>query len=722
MLRPTLPTVYRAPLLCVVLYLAFALAAALAAGQARGAEAGDTGTIPKNGLFLSARNDPDRVLPAPAVAGTADIDISGITGRVTIRQEFLNPADTWVEGVYVFPLPEDAAVDQMRLRVDDRLIDGVIAERKAARQIYDKAVQSGRRASLLEQERPNLFTMSVANIPPKGRVAVEIGYQQAVSFQDGRFSIRFPMAVTPRYIPAPTGPVGVRAAPDNGSTPPEDANRLGFPVRHPDSPPSNPVSIRVVLQPGLPLATLESRSHKLMVNEPSEGRYEVTLDAGAVPADRDFVLDWSLDPAKEPRPALFVETKDGAAYLMALIVPPVAAPSAVARRPREAIYVIDVSGSMHGESIRQARDSLLFALDRLQPVDRFNVIAFSDRTTRLFDASRPADAASLDAARGFVRALQANGGTEIGTALNAALYDEHQGKDRADSLRQVVLLTDGAVGNEPALLSRLTRAVGRSRLFTVAIGSAPNGHFMREAARIGRGAMMHIGDRAEVRRRMTELFAKLENPALTGMTASFPDPEKTESLPSPLPDLYVGEPVVLTARLPEAKGEFGLAGVIGSRDWSVKADLASAQAATGIAKLWARNKVDREMGRLRAGAAADEVRQSVLALALAHGLLTSFTSLVAVDQTVVRPDKEQLSQRQVPVNPPAGWTPPSGAPANMMQRTAASAVAVVPTPPPSPTVSLGARTATSAQVYALAGAILLLAALLVWVSHRRFRQ
>lgn len=717
-----LPSAYRAPALCAILYIAFALVAALAA-PARGAErSGDGG--PPVGLLLHAPDDPQHRTPAPAVAGTADIEVSGITGRVTVRQEFLNPDRAWVEGVYVFPLPEDAAIDQMRLRVDGRVVEGVIAERQAARQTFEEAAQSGRRASLLEQERPNLFTMSVTNIPPRSRIEVEIGYQQAVAFQDGRYTIRFPMAVTPRYIPAPAGPFGASDGAAPGMPPPPDAGRLKFPVLDPDGPRSNPMAIRVLLEPGLPLATLESRSHKLMVRAPEDGRYEVTLDAGAVPADRDFVLDWTLEAAARPRPALFVEKKDGAAYLLALIVPPAAAPEPKAvRRPREAILVIDTSGSMHGESIRQARDALLFALDRLHPGDRFNIVAFASRPVRLFETSRPADGASLDAARSFVRGLRAAGGTEIGLALEAALggVPDDPGPGR---LRQVVLLTDGAVGNEPEVLTRLGRTIGASRLFTVAIGSAPNGHFMREAARIGRGAMLPIGDVGAVRRRMTELFAKLENPALTDIAAHFPQPPATEANPTPIPDLYRGEPIVLTARLPEAAGELLLTGKADDGTWSVRAALAEARPGAGIAKLWARGKVDRETGRLRAGADPAAVRKAVLEVALAHGLLTSYTSLVAVDQALARPDEETLARRPLPADPPAGWTPPPAMQQDMLRRSAARATPAVhaPAPATAPTVSIGAPTATPAQLYALVGALALLAALLLWVSHRRFRQ
>lgn len=701
MFRPLPFAVRHAPALCMLLFFVFALIGALAA-PVRG-----------EGLMLHLPGAPDEKTSAPVVAGTADIMVNGIVGRVAIRQTFLNPSEAWVEGVYVFPLPEDAAVDRMRLRVDERLIEARIEERLRAKKVYDAAATSGRRASLLEQERPNFFTMSVANIPPKGRISVEIAYQQRVAQDAGRYSIRFPMAVTPRFISEPKGFTAV-----DGASAPNDAARLRFPVRSSAAAKTNPMAIRVRLDPGRPLEILESPSHELMVSEPEAGRYDISLAAGAVASDRDFVLEWTLEAPKEPAPFLFVEEKDGAAYVLAMLAAPDGAAEPVAPSGREAIFVIDTSGSMNGEAIRQAREALAFALDRLTPRDRFNIIAFDNHPTRLFDESRPVDRMTLAAARSFVDALTAYGGTEIGAALAMALAagaeDGH--------LRQVVLLTDGAVGNDVSLLQQLHHTMGRSRLFTVAIGSAPNGYFMREAARVGRGGMLHISDPRHIRREVSSLFAKLERPALTDVQAAFPQPVATRVLPDPVPDLYHGEPVVLTARVPDARGVLHLSGRIGGRVWRADINLSTARPGVGIAKLWARGMVDRETARLRAGADPDEVRLAVLDLALRHQLLTQYTSLVAVDQERARPADDRLVERRVPANPPAGWSPPNAPPVQktMMKRNPNRGLELRNTGgKPGPMVSLGVRTATPAAAVAAAGALAVLVGLLLLLLRRR---
>ncbi len=557
--------------------------------------------------------------------------------------------------------------------------------------------------------------MSVANIPPRGRITVEIAYQQRVTRDAGRYSIRFPMAVTPRYVSEPRGFTGVEA--ETASSGPDTA-RLRFPVRSAAAAKTNPMAIRVRLDPGLPLGTLESPSHQLRVSEPEGGLYDITLAAGAVASDRAFVLEWTLEAPETAAPLLFVEEKEGAAHVLAMLAAPRSEAASAASAGREAIFVIDTSGSMKGGSLRQARSALVFALNRLTPRDRFNVISFDNHPSRLFEESRPADTTARAAARAFVNALSAEGGTEIGAALTAAL----DAGTEDGRLRQVVLLTDGAVGDDVALLKQLHRIVGRSRLFTLAIGSAPNGYFMREAARVGRGTMLHISDPRHIWRQVSALFAKLERPLLTDIQAIFPQPAATQALPDPVPDLYDGEPVVLMARVPKADGLLRLSGRIGERGWQTEVDLSAARPGVGIAKLWARERIDRETARLPAGGDPDEVRLAVLDLALRHQLLTPYTSLVAVDTTDARPKTDRLAERKVPANPPAGWSPPNSASMQKATATRESDRGLVlrnARGGPLTKVSLGVRTATPAAAVSVAGVIAVLTGLLLLLLRRR---
>jgi Ca-activated chloride channel family protein len=595
----------------------------------------------EGGLVLRAADRAPVV--APLVSTDVTFRVAGPVARARVVQTFYNPESDWYEGVYVFPLPENGAVDRLRLLVGSRVIEGEVKERRAARAAYGEARAAGQRAVLLDQERPNIFTTQVANIGPREAVVVELEYQQVLRYDTGRYSLRFPMVVGPRYIPA--GPMLVA-----------DANRITPPVMRPGTeqgrtnPRINPISIRVELDAGVPLAAVESRYHRVHVEEPSPSRREITLSDGAVPASRDFELAWVPRLQDAPQAAWFSEEKDGRHYGLLMVMPPAATPAA--RLPREVLFVLDTSGSMAGASIRQAKQALLLALERLQPADRFELIQFNSTAQPLFGGPREATRENVRRAMHWVASLDARGGTEMAAALRMALNGREEDSGR---VRQVVFLTDGAVGNEEALFALLRERLGGSRLFTVGIGSAPNSHFMTQAAQLGRGTFTYIGRIEEVGARMGELFAKLESPVLKGLQVRWPEGLQVEAWPARLPDLYAGEPVVISAALQRLEGEVGLAGERDGRRWEARIPLAQISAAEGMGTLWAREKVSALMASLRDGAAETEVRARVIELATAHRLVTRFTSFVAVDRTPARPVDESMKSAAVPTLLPEGW-------------------------------------------------------------------
>ncbi|MEE8499152.1 MAG: marine proteobacterial sortase target protein, partial [Kiloniellales bacterium] len=536
-----------------------------------GAPAATAEAPPAVGLFFRAERD-DVVLEAPTLMTDVRIAVNGLISRVTVRQHFVNPSDAWMEGIYVFPLPERSAVDRLTMTIGGRRIEGEIMEREAARKTYEKAAAQGKRASLLSSERANVFTTAVANIGPGEEIVVEIEYQDRIAYDDGRFSLRFPMVVAPRYTPPGSVPVaeapgpGLRRAAAAGG----EGRDLFGPVRHPDRGPINPLTLSVSLDAGLPLAELESLYHPVAIEALDARRARVTLAEGSVPADRDFVLQWRPVVGAAPEAAVFGAEVDGEAYLSVMVVPPQAPAEAAAKIPRDLIFVIDTSGSMHGPSIEQAAEAMHLALERLRPGDRFNVIRFASQTHSLFSDVKPASAHNLRAARAYVRALRTEGGTDMMPALFRALT----GSADPERLRQVVFLTDGAVGNEAQLFEVIAELLGESRLFTIGIGSAPNSYFMRKAAELGRGSFTYIGNVSEVGERMGDLLEKLERPALAGVTAAWPGGLQgaVEAYPAPIPDLYAGEPVSFSVKLegvPLARlsGELVVSGRRGAEAW-----------------------------------------------------------------------------------------------------------------------------------------------------------
>jgi Ca-activated chloride channel family protein len=634
--------------------------------------------------------------PATRINTDVDIEVSGITLRATVRQVFRNDGAEWVEGVYVFPLPDGAAVDRMRLVVGDRVIEGEIREKQAAQQEYEQARRDGKRAGLVRQERANLFTTAVANVAPGETVTIEIGYLDTAGYDDGTYSLRFPMTMTPRYIPGrPSADrQGSGWSPDTDRVP--DASMITPPVVATSR--DHRVSLSASINLGVPLELVASRYHPVDVEETADG-YRASLAHSGVAMDHDFELIWRPVRAQAPRAMAFTETVDDRPHLLVMIVPPDDDVSAIEIPPRDLVFVIDTSGSMHGVSIEQARKALLLAIDGLRPVDRFNVIQFNSVTRSLFADSVPATANNIGRAQAYVAALGADGGTEMRPALELALGRV------GDSafLRQVIFITDGSVGNETELFRVIEDRLGGTRLFTVGIGSAPNSWFMRKSAEVGRGASITISALHEVEEKMGRLFRKLERPMLTDLQMGWPTDLAAETYPATIPDLYAGEPVVIRARLarePKPGDQLVIDGRLAGGGWRVELPLADAAPGPGTASVWARAHVAALMDRERRGVDAESVRAEVIDTALAHQIVTRHTSLVAVDRTPVRPSASGLAREQVPSLLPHGQ----------------SMKAIFGFP----------ATATSAPVYRRNGALLLgLGALIlffnVWATRGRDR-
>jgi Ca-activated chloride channel family protein len=690
--------------LLAILFITFCLGLASAV-EARAEEpellAPIDNSEPGQGTLLFRSKTRTENCAAPLLHTEVEIKVSGLVARTHVTQTFRNPSDEWFEGVYVFPLPESSAVDRMRMRIGERVVEGEIRERGAAKKRYEAARDSGRRAALLEQERPNIFTSSVANIGPQEDVVVEIEYQQTLRYDAGAFSLRFPMTVGVRYIPG--APLAERSgggwSPDTVRV--ADASRITPPVLHPSKGPINPVSIRVELDAGVPLSRVDSPTHRVRVGKDGARRDVVELDDGVTPANRDFELVWTPAVQAAPRAAWFAEKRGDRTYGLLMILPP---PDAGRERriPRESIYVIDTSGSMNGTSISQAKEALELAIDGLAPDDRFNIIEFNSYAKALFREARPATRENRAEARGWVGGLRAQGGTEMALALDLAL----NGSESGARIRQVVFLTDGQVGNEEELFKLIRAKLGDSRLFTVGIGSAPNSHFMTKAASIGRGTFTYIGKVDEVREKMGALFAKLESPVLKGVKIDWPQGVTAESWPPQVPDLYAGEPVVVTVALDRAAGIARVTGMRGAAPWVETLALGQPARGAGMGALWARDKIGSLEDAVREGASSEETKGRIIEIALAHQLVTRYTSLVAVDHAPARPAGTDLKTAAMPTNLPEGWNYDAvfGA-----QQGDAAIVGRLP------------QGATDSELEILTGLILLLLAAVFWMIHARNR-
>ncbi len=687
----------------------------------------------EGGLFFPG-SSPGTVLAGQQVAATVDIDISGMVARATVTQHFANPRDEWVEALYVFPLPETSAVDRLQLTVGERVIKAEIAERKQAELKFEEAKAAGKTASMLSQERPNIFTNAVTNIGPHETVSVQIGFDLPVDYHydaetGPRFSIRFPMAIMPRYMPG--NPVAALQASytdqgegwsfDTDQVP--DASRISPPVDPERG--LTPIGFNIDLQAGFPVGDLKSSYHTINTQAGETG-FDITLADGVVPADRDFELTWMPANGIAPQAGIFSETVDGHDHHLVVISPPVPGDDDAATEidmPRDVVFILDKSGSMSGTSMRQAKAAMERALQGLSPKDSFQIIAFDDSYYPLFHEARPAIQANIDDALDWLGRMEAGGGTEMAGALTHALSGD--GEVASGRLGQVIFITDGAVGNEDALFRMIESNLGDRRLFTVGIGSAPNGYFMREAATAGRGTYTFIGALDQVGERMATLFRQLESPELTNLTASLP--AGAEMYPPLLPDLYQGEPVSFVLRLPEGTdGDITLTGSHMQTPWTKSLHIGADTAERpGVAALWARRKIAEieRVGRRQFRSSSNEsdidsIAKSVTRVALTYSLLSKYTSLLAVDDVARRPQEATLTSGSVAGNMPAGATMASPS----MASAAAQPIRAL-TPLAAPHNPFSAqnlpRTATPADLLAMIGSILMVLGLMIlWLKRR----
>ena len=551
------------------------------------------------------------------------------------------------------------------------------------------------------------------------------------------------MVVAPRYSPEPI--VQTVDFSNNGGSgfgvvdPVPDREKIEAPVLDPrENAKINPVTLTVKLAAGFPIGEVDSPFHDLVSKEEDATTRILTLANESIPADRDFELNWRAK-GQAPNAALFHESVNGKDYILAFVTPPEISIDKLPKKDREVIFVIDNSGSMAGESMEQAKLALEDALARLKPADKFNIVRFDDTHEIVFRDAVPADRENIAVALRFVRSLEADGGTEMLPALQTALVDRNAGD--TDRIRQVVFITDGAIGNEQQLFVAIGDGQGRSRVFTVGIGSAPNSYFMNRAAEIGRGTFTHIGSTDQVKSRMSSFFAKLENPVMTGLSVQGNGANLSEVSPDPLPDLYKGEPIVLAAQVDKASGMLELSGDYAGQPWKVNMDLSKASEGEGIGKLWARRKIASLEAGLSYGNDFEQINREVESVALDHHLVSSRTSLVAVDVKVTRPSGEDISSTKLPLNLPAGWDAekwfddarPSAVPSPqkaMLQKArmqVAQLVAAAPSQKAAASIAEASRravslpqTATSAERNIILGLLLMLLATLGFALTRMY--
>jgi Ca-activated chloride channel family protein len=605
----------------------------------------------------------------------------GLDVQVELRQRFVNNLSQPIEATYIFPLPDRAAVRGFRLRVGERVIEGVIDERGQARQDYAEAIRAGHRAAIAEEERPDVFTVRVGNLMPGERAEVQIDLIGALAVERNEATFRFPLVVAPRYIPGQPlsgESVGEGVASDTDAVP--DASRISPPVLLPGYP--NPVrlGLRVDVDPaGLPLHHLRSSLHAVVESAGADGRRTIELappvppsvDPNGLPAgppqgphaerlDRDFVLRYALGDGAVRTSLLLARDADGEMDSFALtLLPPEASGG---ERPRDVVVVLDRSGSMGGWKMVAARRAAARLVDSLCESDRFAVLAFDDVTEA--PAALPADALSAAADRHrfraveFLAGLEARGGTEMAAPLLRAAELLRGGyRDRE---RILVLVTDGQIGNEDQILRELAPRLRGARVFALGIDRAVNAGFLRRLADLGGGGAELVESEDRLDEVMDRVHRRIGTPVVTELSLEGDglEIEPGSIAPRRLPDLLAGAPVVIRGRA-RRRGDGGALLLRGmdraGQPWQERVTGRSG-GGSECAALWARAAIRDLEDRYAIGdpdASALIVR--VVDLSRRFSVLSRFTAFLAVDRSEkVNPGGKQHRSVQ-PVEPASGW-------------------------------------------------------------------
>jgi Ca-activated chloride channel family protein len=603
--------------------------------------------------------------------------IAGLATDMELTQGFHNPYDVPLEATYIFPLPDRAAVTRLRMTAGDRVVEGVLKERGAARADYDQAMDAGQRASIAEEERPGVFTMRVGNILPGERVTVRLTLAGRLPFEDGEATFRFPLVVAPRYIPGAVlrgGSVGDGVLPDTDAVP--DASRISPPVLLPHFP--NPVrlSVSVDIDPaGLPLGRVSSSLHVTTVDS-SGDRYRVSLAAGDR-VNRDFVLRLRLGADDAVASSLAVVPDDAGGTFACTVLPPTAA-------------LPDRSGSMDGWKMVAARRAAARIVDTFGSADRFAVMAFDHGVETPAEALVAGTDRNRFRAIEFLAGLTARGGTEMLAPLRQAASWLSASGDRD---KAIVLVTDGQVGNEDQILQSLAPSLLGVRIHTVGIDTAVNKAFLERLAGLAGGRCELVESEDRLDEAMRHINQRIGRPLVTDLRLA-PDGLSVDTstiAPAVLPDLYPGAPVVITGRYHgEPSGGVTVTGRAADTSWQTSV-VASPSDHPGLRAIWARAHVRDLEDRYVTSSFADHdaLERQIVAVSLKFGVLCRFTAFVAVDDRVVNTGGVVHRVTQ-PVELPQGWQMPVAPQATVFTAMSASAP---PSPMPRPAGKARQRTA-----------------------------
>ena len=577
----------------------------------------------QGGLEASPGDGPSQ--PFTLTHTRVEVEVTGFMQAVTVTQTFQNPFTAPVEALYVFPLPDDAAVHDMTLTAGGRVTRAQIQKRAVARQQYETAKAEGRRAALLDQERPNLFTQSLANLLPGESVEVALQYVAPLRYDDGVYTLNFPMVVGPRYVPGATLPgesQGSGATPDTASVP--DASR----ITPPSARSGRDIEVTVRLDAGTVIEDLWSVSHRLEVDRPSSSRMSLWLHPLDTLPNKDLVVRWRVS-GTQARAALLA---GGGAF--ALMLNPESKDANLPPTPREMVFVIDTSCSMNGPPLDAAKRAMTRALEQMNPDDTFMLIDFADTASSFHDAPLPATDTQVRRAEAYLQALPAGGGTNQLSGIRRALARPEDPK----RLRMVLLMTDGFIGNEEEILAETRKLRGEARVFGFGIGSSVNHFLLSRLSEEGRGFYQYVRPDEDAGEAVDRFVRRVRRPLITDLVVDWGGLQVADTLPSAVVDLFDAQPLIILGRYrAEGAGTVVLRGKRAGLPvvFEVPVTLpALSSEGHALSMAWARRRIE-QLSAAQYDVEQPETVERITSLGLEFHLVTKYTSLVAVEETKV---------------------------------------------------------------------------------------
>ena len=612
------------------------------------------GASPGEGQLTVIEPDGKPGANCPLQHTSVKAEVSGFVAKVEVKQVFRNPGQEKIEAVYTFPLSANGAVDEMLMKIGDKVVSGEIKRREEAKRIYEAARDKGHLASLLDQERPNIFMQSVANIMPGQMVEIVIKYVEFLNYEKGFINFSFPMVVGPRFIPgSPNGKNGSGWAHDTAQVP--DASRVTPPVAEEGKRAGHDIDLSVSIDAGMPIGKVESLLHEVDIERKTDSKLVVSLKNKKEIPNKDFAL--RLPVAADKVQSSVISHKDGdTGYVTVALVPSErVVPEQIA--PRELFFIIDTSGSQSGKPLEKAKETAKYIIERMNVNDTFNVIDFNDTARTLFAYPKKKTDETQTKALQYIQSLKGSGGTRMIPAIWEALNTA----PAENRLRIVIFMTDGLVGNDFEVISMVKKLRDKSRWFAFGTGNSVNRFLLDNIARAGGGEVDYVYLNSPGEEVAKKFYERIDAPVLTDISLSFEGISLEEVYPGTICDLWSHKPLVFKARYTTpGKGTVTIKGLQAGKPYTQTLDVTLPEKEQGnrsICSLWARAKVDdlmeRDLMGIQRGNPDEKVKEEIIKVALAHKLMTQFTSFVAVEEAVVNVDGKPV-RVTVPVELPEG--------------------------------------------------------------------